>query len=286
MDQTHAGIVNMSIMDELSEYITLRMSSYLEQTHDSNWMEHKSHSDYDLWFITAGSVQITIDGIAHTADQGDVVFFYPDMPYLASATGELCRFIYMHFDFSIAEQKRILGEFQLPGIVPGNLVREESTLFTSSYRRFKQDSGASGSPLYLKASLLLVIAKILELHGQGLYYGEFLKDQKPRKTEGSLEVLQNVFPYVDANLHRVIRVNELAAIAGVSEKYFISLFKKILGITPGQYINQIKMNRARDYLYEKKYTVQQIAGFLGYPDPFTFSKAFKKFYNVPPSKFE
>jgi len=273
-------------MDELSEYITLRMSSYLEQTHDGNWIEHKSHSDYDLWFITAGSVKITIDGIEHMADPGDVVFFYPDMPYIASTTGELCRFIYMHFDFSIAEQKRILGEFQLPGIVPGNLVREESALFTSSYRRLKQTSGASGSPLYLKASLLLVIAKILELHGQGLYNGKFLKGRKMRKTEGSLEVLQNVFPYVDANLHRVIRVNELAAIAGVSEKYFISLFKKILGITPGQYINQIKMNRARDYLYEKKYTVQQIAGFLGYPDPFTFSKAFKKFYNVPPSKFE
>ncbi|WFA87000.1 AraC family transcriptional regulator [Paenibacillus amylolyticus] len=276
----------MSIIDELSEYITLRMSSYLEQTHDSNWTEHKAHSDYDLWFITAGSVQITIDGIEHIAGPGDVVFFYPDMPYIASTTGEMCRFVYMHFDFSIAEQKRILGEFQLPGIVPGNLIQEESTLFTSSYRRFKQSGGASASPLYLKASLLLVIAKILELHGQGLYHGEFLKDRKPKKIEGSLEVLQNVFPYVDANLHRAIRVNELADIAGVSEKYFISLFKKILGITPGQYINQIKMNRARDYLYEKKYTIQQIAGFLGYPDPFTFSKAFKKFYNVPPSKFE
>lgn len=282
----HTGTVNMSIIDELSEYVTLRMSSYLEQTHDSNWTERKSHSDYDLWFITAGSVLITIDGIEHMANPGDVVFFYPDMPYTASTTGELCRFVYMHFDFSIAEQKRILGEFQLPGIVPGNLIQEESTLFTSSYRRFKQSSGASASPLYLKASLLLVIAKILELHRQGLYQGEFLKDRKPRKIEGSLEVLQNVFPYVDANLHRAIRVNELAEIAGVSEKYFISLFKKILGITPGQYINQIKMNRARDYLYEKKYTIQQIAGFLGYPDPFTFSKAFKKFYNVPPSKFE
>jgi len=28
-------------------------------------------------------------------------------------------------------------------------------------------------------------------------------------------------------------------------------FKKTVGITPGQYISQIKMNRARDYLYEK-----------------------------------
>lgn len=73
----HPETVNMSIIDELSENITLRMSSYLEQTHDSNWTEHKSHSDYDLWFITAGSVKITIDGIEHMAGPGDVVFFYP-----------------------------------------------------------------------------------------------------------------------------------------------------------------------------------------------------------------
>lgn len=113
----------------------------------------------------------------------------------------------------------------------------------------------------MKAALLLVIAKIFELHGQGSYQGEFLKDRKPRKIEASLEVLQNVFPYVDANLHRAIRVNELAVIAGVSEKYFISLFKKILGITPGQYINQIKMNRARDYLYEKNIRSSKLPDF-------------------------
>ncbi len=81
-------------------------------------------------------------------------------------------------------------------------------------------------------------------------------------------------------------MNELAALVGISEKYFITYFKKALGITPGQYIYQIKMNRAREYLNEKKYTIQQIANLLGYPDPFTFSKAFKKYYNVPPSKFE
>lgn len=278
--------MNMSIINELSEYISLRMSSYSEQAHDPGWIEHKSHPDYDLWFIQSGSVKITIDGFEHTAVPGDVVFFYPDMPYIASTTGDVCRFLYIHFDFGIGEQQRILGEFQLPGIVAGDLIREEATLFTKAYRRLKQGSGTSGNQLYLKASLLVVMAKILELHGQGAYAGKFLNGRKPRRTEGSLDVLQDVFQYVDANLQRSIRMNELAAIAGVSEKYFISLFKKTVGITPGQYISQIKMNRARDYLYEKKYTIQQIAGFLGYPDPFTFSKAFKKYYNVPPSKFE
>ncbi|WP_256992423.1 AraC family transcriptional regulator [Paenibacillus sp. XY044] len=276
----------MSIINELSEYITLGMRSYLEQAHDQDWIEHKSHPDYDLWFIQSGSVKVTIDGFEHTAVPGDVVFFYPDLPYIASTNEDLCQFIYIHFDFGIGEQQRILGEFQLPGIVPGDLIREEAALFTKAYRRLKQGSGTPGNQLYLKACLLAVIAKILELHGQGAYTGKFLHGRTSGKSEGSLGVLQDVFQYVDANLHRSVRMNELAAVVGVSEKYFISYFKKTVGITPGQYISQIKMNRARDYLYTKKYTIQQIAGFLGYPDPFTFSKAFKKYYNVPPSKFE
>lgn len=83
----------MSIIDELSEYITLRMSSYLEQTHDSHWIEHKSHSDYDLWFITAGYVQITIDGIEHMAGPGDVVFFIRICPTLLPRP-EICADLY------------------------------------------------------------------------------------------------------------------------------------------------------------------------------------------------
>lgn len=89
----HTGTVNMSIIDELSEYITLRMSSYLEQTHDSNWTEHKSHSDYDLWFITAGSVQISMDGIEHMADPGDIVFFTPICP-IPLPRPEICAVLY------------------------------------------------------------------------------------------------------------------------------------------------------------------------------------------------
>jgi len=51
----------------------------LEQAHDKNWTEHKSHPDYDLWFIQSGSVRVTISESEHTAGPGDAVFFYPDM---------------------------------------------------------------------------------------------------------------------------------------------------------------------------------------------------------------
>jgi AraC-like DNA-binding protein len=155
--------------------------------------------------------------------------------------------------------------------------------FKSSARA---SSSSSGNRLYLKACLTAVVAKIVELHGQDQYTGAFRIGNGTMTTSGSLEILYPVVDYINHHIHQTIRMSELAALVGISEKYFITCFKKTLGITPGQYIYQIRMNRARDYLNENKYTVQQIASLLGYPDPFTFSKAFKKYYQVAPSRFE
>ncbi|PWV99374.1 AraC-like DNA-binding protein [Paenibacillus cellulosilyticus] len=276
---------NMGILSDLSELISLRMKSYLALQHGSTWIEHRAHVDYDLWFIQEGTVAITIKGVEHRAYPGDVVFFYPDIPYKATTVDQQgCRFTYIHFDFEIGKQQRILNDFQLSGIVPHELLREEVDLFNKALAQAEQSP--SGNRLYLKACLTAVVAKIIERYGQGQYTGAFIGEKEARTSSGSLELLHPVFDHIHHHIHQPIRMNELAALVGISEKYFITSFKKALGITPGQYIYQIRMNRARDYLNERKYSVQQIASLLGYPDPFTFSKAFKKYYQVAPSKFE
>lgn len=277
---------DMNIFNELSEFISLRLKSCWATAPAGDWIEHKAHADYDMWFVQSGTVKLRIAGIEHTARPGDVVFFYPRMPYIASCGEEGCRFIYVHFDYGIGEQQRILDDFRLSGIIDANLIREDAGLFVQAFAQSERSSGKPKNLLYLKACLMAVIAKIIELHGQGRYVGDFASGTSPRKSGRDLDVLQPIFRYIDDHIHEPVRMSALAPLAGISEKYFISYFKKAVGITPGQYIYQIKMNRARDYLYEKKYTVQQIAGFLGYPDPFTFSKAFKKYYHVPPSKFD
>lgn len=279
---------DLSLFDELSERISLRVNSCREDFHDESWIESKAHHDYDLWFMQSGTVRLQIAGRTYAAGPGDVVFHYPHRPYTATTGPEGCRFTYVHFDFGIGEQPRILNDFPLSGIVAGGLLAEESRLFLQTYGQYRRASGRPGSHLYLKGCLSIVMARIIELHGGGRYTGEFADgpgDASTRKPAGSLSDLQPVFRHIHDNLNRSVRMSELAAIAGVSEKYFIAYFKKALGITPGLYMYQVKMNRARDYLLQRKYSVQEIAGLLGYPDPFTFSKAFKKYYNVPPSRF-
>lgn len=51
---------DVELLNDLSEFISVRMKSFREQSHDGNWFEHKSHGDYDLWFIQAGTVRLNI----------------------------------------------------------------------------------------------------------------------------------------------------------------------------------------------------------------------------------
>lgn len=276
----------LGILNDLSELVTIRINSFSESQHTSGYIEHKSHHDYDLWIVQEGSLQITVNGKSAAAMTGDVVFFYPGMLYRATVHSPKCRFVYLHFDFRMGDRERMLNDFPLAGIIRGSLIREEVLLFMPTYQRLKQHGSLPGNRLYLKACLTAILAKIVELNVTGDYTGQFADGMSPGRTGKNLDILQPVLAHIDAHLHQSLKIGELAALVGLSEKYFIPYFKQALGITPGQYIYQIKMNRARDYLHEKKYTVQQIAERLGYPDPFTFSKAFKKYYNVAPSKFD
>lgn len=277
--------MSIHILNELSDHIQMRIRSMNEMEKPPEWVESKAHQDYDLWIIREGKVHIRIEGEKYTASSGEMIFFCPDMMYTASTIDAPCRFAYVHFDFGIAEQNRLLDEFRLFGIVPRSIIQKEQELFLTAFDQSRSANKPHGIRYYLSGCLSILIAKIIEVYGSGIYRGQFLHDVTRSSATGGLRMLQPTLEYIHNNLHRPLRIQELAVTAGVSEKYFITRFRKCVGITPNQYIYRIKMNKARDYLYQNQYSVQEIASLLGYPDPFTFSKAFKKFYGIPPSRF-
>jgi len=276
---------SLNIFNELSEHIGLRIHSCNEALHPQGWVESKVHKDYDLWLLRKGQIEIRIDNNVHLATEGDLILFNPKAAYTATTTmGNGCEFVFIHFDFGLGNHLRILDNFHLSGIVAGSLAQEEIQLFLNAYEQHRR--GASMSGIRLKGCFTILISKIMERYGLGEYRGEFMNNPSRRSMQtNSLHALQSVFDYIQEHLHHTIRIPELAILAGMSEKYFILYFKQAVGITPGLYMYQLRMNRARELLYTKNYTIQQIAGMLGYPDPYSFSKAFKKLYKVPPSQF-
>lgn len=73
--------------------------------------------------------------------------------------------------------------------------------------------------------------------------------------------------------------------------YVRKLFKKETGVTPHDYLNGIRMNRARLYIENgisnsySRFTVSQIAEACGFAEPLYFSRAFKKQFGVSPMQY-
>ncbi|WP_135546409.1 helix-turn-helix transcriptional regulator [Paenibacillus cymbidii] len=270
------------LFNELSEHMTLRINSCRLDGHDAKWKETKQHPDYDMWFVQEGEIHLELGGETGVARSGDAILFYPNTRYTAWTGAQGCRFVYVHFDFAIGGNPHSLNGFELAGIIPETAIREETALFLRAFACCERQEPLSG--IKLKGCLTLVLAAVIERGARAAEAPGTAETDSGASRH--MKAMQPLFAYIHDNLHRPIAIRELAEMAGMSEKYLIRVFKTTVGITPGHYMQQVRMNRAREYVHRRTYTVKQIAELLGYPDPYTFSKAFKKYYRTPPSRFD
>lgn len=82
-----------------------------------------------------------------------------------------------------------------------------------------------------------------------------------------------------------ISLDEIAASFHLSYEKFRKLFKQEVGLSPIQFRLQSKFYFAQRLLYEGV-SIKMIAAELGYNDPFTFSRQFKKYMGSSPSSFK
>lgn len=91
--------------------------------------------------------------------------------------------------------------------------------------------------------------------------------------------------YIRKHLNEAIELEKLAEISCLSKDHFIRLFKKELGTTPLQYINQKKIEKAQILLITEELAVKEIAFQLAFDDYSYFNRLFKKTTGVTPQEY-
>jgi AraC-like DNA-binding protein len=268
---------SLEVLDSLTDYTEINIKGCGDIEHDKNWIEHENKVDYDLWVVLEGELQIEMAGKKYFVKDNDAFFLCPETIYKANSITKGCKFIYMHFDFKIGNNVKALEDFSLSGPIYSNSIQDEVKAYIKSYSLYKKKEMLSF--LTLKGYFTALISKIIVLQ----YEKNKLSDQQKQNIAKPLSKLQPVLIYISEHINELIYTKDLAEILGFSEKYFITFFKETIGTTPNKYIRQLKMNKALNYIYEKKYSLKEISYILGYPDQYTFSKAFKKQYGVAPS---
>ncbi|MDQ6597977.1 AraC family transcriptional regulator [Bacillus salipaludis] len=91
--------------------------------------------------------------------------------------------------------------------------------------------------------------------------------------------------YIYNNLYGEITLDHLAQMCHLSPNYLSSLFKKEVGITISEYIQQQRVDEAKKLLILTNYPISDIGTWLNFNDQSYFIKIFKKYIGLTPRQF-
>lgn len=97
--------------------------------------------------------------------------------------------------------------------------------------------------------------------------------------------IEKATDFIYENYDQKIGIEDLAELCGISKEYFIRAFKSRTGTPPGQFIINVRMNKAKEMLMAGNRKIREIALLTGFKDEFYFSKLFKRQVGICPSSY-
>jgi AraC family transcriptional regulator len=97
--------------------------------------------------------------------------------------------------------------------------------------------------------------------------------------------LKRVCEFIDANLERELRLDQLAQVACLSRYHFARAFKKATGHTVHQYLTTVRLERAKELLAANESSIADIAFQCSFSSQANFTKAFVRSLGISPGRY-
>ena len=91
--------------------------------------------------------------------------------------------------------------------------------------------------------------------------------------------------YIDEHLEDEITIENIARSAVISVSECLRCFKTTIGVTPIQYVRQVRIQKAVDLLLNTRLTITDVAMRCGFQEMSYFSKIFRQTHGVTPREF-
>ena len=123
---------------------------------------------------------------------------------------------------------------------------------------------------------------LLDLTGRlQAYYHRFIPNFAHRD-----EVILKAQEFCAENFFNAISVSTIAEFCHISERSLLRRFKSATGLTPKQYVIQLRIEKAKQLMELESLSIEAIGYEVGYMDVSNFTKIFKKTSGVTPAEFK
>jgi AraC-like DNA-binding protein len=100
------------------------------------------------------------------------------------------------------------------------------------------------------------------------------------------EYVRRIMEYVHENYMQCITIDTIADHIGISYSYLRKLYKESTGQNLSDYLNQLRIQKAKQLLLETNYSVKEIVSMCGYNHERSFFRSFTQLEGVSPSKYK
>ncbi|MDR2201849.1 MAG: helix-turn-helix domain-containing protein [Clostridiales bacterium] len=247
------------------------------------------HSRFEITLITEGSARYKIDSKWYYGRKGDLIMVNPyEMHYAeVESESELFSYICIGFDpkFMEIENSRRPYEFfnriadgtvKIKNHIPSAVAKSMAAFVRGAYNACVQN--ADLSPAVINADLLMLFA---ELHQKNL------TSLSAPQAGGNTEFIKGVIKYVLENYSRRITSTTAAEALAFNNSYFCRRFRKLFGITFGEYLNYYRLSSAKKQIehMENDSSIAEIARRSGFFSYHYFSREFSRVFGLSPARF-
>lgn len=251
---------------------------------ETNITNYHYHDFISMIYVLSGSSTYHIDETMYQVKKGDLLVFNPGVYHRKIVQpGE--EILELHTGF---------GNICVEGLPKNHLIdstvcpvislpdHEQEFLKCCSDIFYEQENKEPGCELMLKINVM----KLLVL---------FLKAThiEPQCNESSLvnfdsfdkaAIVSTLMTFLNENYMHSISLDTISKSIYLSPAYISKVFKEEMGESPINYVIKLRLAKARELLLEGKLSIKSVARTVGYDDVYHFSKLFKKYHNVSPSK--
>jgi AraC-like DNA-binding protein len=143
-------------------------------------------------------------------------------------------------------------------------------------RRHQGPHPERSSEIFLKASILELLASFLEE----------ARNRDPRSSGFLPDAVRRAQEFLDLNYHRPrLTRDDLSAAAHLSPDHLGRMFRKHLGLSPGQYLRDLRIGRSCLLLRQTALRIEEVGREVGFEDSFYFSRTFRALKGVNPRDY-
>lgn len=223
---------------------------------------------YVIHYVKKGRGFFETNGKRYKINTGESFIIYPEqiVKYYPDPD-DPWEYCWVNFMCYSAKDIIAMTAFSEYPVCPG--ARELSGI----YEKFLTDEKYRYAQLYNNGMLQILLA-------------EYIRIYPARRMERTLDHINYAYQCIDAGYHRQdFGVNELAQAVGVERSYLYRIFMEIEGISPKQFIIDVRMKNAVQMMERGVTSIQLISYSVGYEDPLYFSNAFKKKFGLSPKNY-